>query len=210
MTRPKLLDLFCGGGGAAVGYDRAGFDVLGVDIEPQPSFPFAFRQADALEVLADREFVAGFDALHLSPVCLTFTRVTDWRGSRANYPDTLTPSLALLEGISVPWVVENVEEAPLRADFLLCGSQFGLRDSSGRVIKRHRHFQLGNWACYPLMPPCDHHRVLPFMHKGERAYADAMGCTWMSAKEARQAIPPAYTAYIGGHLMEHLTAGCAA
>ena len=199
MNRPKLLDLFAGAGGAAMGYHLAGFDVLGVDIKPQPSFPFDFIQADALEVLADREFVGGFDALHLSPVCLTFARVTDWRGSRANYPDTLTPSLALLEDIPVPWVVENVTEAPLRADYMLCGSQFGLK------VQRHRIFQT-SWRAFHLAPPCDHRELLPFMHKGERAYADAMGCTWMSAKEARQAIPPAYTAHIGAALLQHLEA----
>jgi hypothetical protein len=199
VKRPRLLDLFCGAGGAAVGYHRAGFDVTGVDINPQPRYPFTFIQADALTFPLD-----GFDAIHASPVCLTFARVTDWRGDRGNYPDTLTPTLARLARVTVPWVVENVEEAGLRADFLLCGSQFGL------VVKRHRHFQIGNWACYDLMPPCDHRRLLPFMHKGERAYADAMGCTWMNKTEARQAIPPAYTEHVGRALLEHLATGRAA
>lgn len=209
MSRPKLLDLFCGAGGAAMGYDRAGFEVVGVDVEPQPHFPFEFRQADALDVLGLLtgggplpDWLRGIDGIHLSPVCLTFARVTDWRGSRGNHPDTLTPSLSLLEKIAVPWVAENVLEAcpPLRPDLILCGTQFGLK------IQRHRAFQLGNWQMYDLMPACDHRGVLPFMHKNERAFADAMGCTWMPNRRARQAVPPPYTEYIGERLLEHLTA----
>jgi DNA (cytosine-5)-methyltransferase 1 len=190
--RPRILDLFCGAGGAAVGYHRAGFDVVGVDIEPQPNYPFEFHQGDALTWPLD-----GYDVIHASPVCLTFANVTNWRGNQDDHPDTLTPTLARFAGLAgtgVQWVVENVPEAPLRADVILCGSQFGL------PIKRHRIFQT-SWDAFDLMPPCQHHRLLPFMHKGERAYADAMGCTWMSNVEARQAIPPAYTEYIGGQLL---------
>lgn len=193
---PVLVDLFSGAGGAGWGYHLAGFHVVGVDNRPMPRYPLCFVQADALTFPLD-----GFDAIHASPVCLTFARVTDWRGSREDHPDTLTPTLAKLERITVPWVVENVEEAGLRADFLLCGSQFGLS------VKRHRHFQIGNWASYNLMPPCDHRKLLPFTHKGERAFADAMGCTWMTKLEARQAIPPAYTEYIGGYLLESIPDG---
>jgi DNA (cytosine-5)-methyltransferase 1 len=188
-----------------VGYDRAGFEVVGVDLAGQPRYPFEFHQADALDVL--RAIAGGgpfrpawlgrIDGIHLSPVCLTFARVTDWRGSRADHPDTLRPSLALLEQVRVPWVVENVPEAPLRADYMLCGSQFGLK------VQRHRIFQT-SWHGYQLSPPCDHRGLLPFMHKGERAYADAMGCTWMNKTEARQAIPPAYGQYLGERMLEHL------
>jgi hypothetical protein len=191
MRRPRILDLFCGAGGASMGYHRAGFDVTGIDIDAQPRYPFNFVQADALTYP-----LGGFDAIHASPVCLTFARVTEWRGSRASHPDTLAPTLARLAGVTVPWIVENVEESQLRADYLLCGTQFGM------PIKRHRHFQLGNWSEYDLMPPCDHRGILPFAHKGERAYADAMGCQWMSKKEGRQAIPPAYTEYLGRKMRE--------
>ena len=194
MTRPRLLDLFCGAGGAAMGYHRAGFEVVGVDNRPQPRYPFEFHQADAMTYPLE-----GFDAIHASPVCLTFTPVTDWRGSRDNYPDTLTPTLQRLEAVSVPWVVENVPEAcpPLRGDLLLCGSQFGLN------VRRHRAFQLGNWSMpYSLMPACNCGQALPFMHKGEREYTDAMGCTWMDKTSGRQAIPPEYTRFIGETLRE--------
>jgi hypothetical protein len=199
----ELLDLFSCAGGCAMGYHRAGFKVTGVDIRPQPHYPFDFIQADALEVLADKAFLAGFDAIHASPTCQNRARVTEWRGSRENHPDTLTPTLALLGELSIPWVVENVPEAcpPLRPDYLLCGTQFGLS------VRRHRAFQRGNWSAFELIQPCQCYRnprLLPFEHKGERAFADAMGCTWMNKDEGRQAIPPAYTEYIGGQLIEVL------
>jgi hypothetical protein len=216
--RPRLLDLFCGAGGAAMGYHRAGFDVLGVDIAPQPHYPFAFIQADALEFL-DRLLAGGywmayreddwrwmlndFDAIHASPPCQHKANVTLWRGNQDDHPDLLTPTLELMAGIKTPWVVENVPEALPTWDYLLCGSNFGLT-VNGRTIKRHRGFRRGNWQGYSLLPPCDHSRVLPFMHKDERAYADAMGCTWMTKEEARQAIPPAYTQFIGTQLLEYL------
>jgi len=203
MRRPKLADFYSCAGGGAVGYDRAGFEVTGIDIRPVPHYPFEFIQGDALELLADAEFLSQFDAIHASPTCQTFARVTAWRGSRDNHPDLLTPTLALLEGVTVPWVVENVPEAGLRPDFRLCGTQFGL------PVRRHRDFQCGNWSSYELMPGCQCNRnpsLLPFEHKAERAFADAMGCTWMSSKEARQAIPPAYTEFIGSRLLEYLTA----
>ena len=206
--RPRLLDLFSCAGGGAVGYDRAGFDVTGVDKDPQPNYPFEFIQADALEVLADHKFLSNFDAVHVSPTCQHRARVTDWRGSRESHPDTLTPTLRLLEPVTIPWIVENVPEAcpPLRPDYLLCGTNFGLK------VRRHRAFQRGNWTGYSLLPPCRCHRnpdLLPFMHKDERAFADAMGCTWMNKTEARQAIPPAMTEYLGGLLLEHLEAAAA-
>jgi DNA (cytosine-5)-methyltransferase 1 len=203
MTRPLLLDLFCGAGGAAAGYHRAGFDVIGVDNRPQPHYPFTFIQADALDVLcmiaAGKPLQGRYpDAIHASPVCLGFARVTDWRGDRGKYPDTLTPALELLPRTGIPWVVENVQEAPLRPDYLLCGSQFGL------AVRRHRVFQT-SWGSAQLTAPCWHHGgLLVFEHKQERAYAEALGCGWMTNREARQAIPPAYTEYLGGDLMREV------
>lgn len=195
MDRPRLLDLFCGAGGAAAGYHLAGFEVVGVDINPQPRYPFEFHQGNALTYPLE-----GFDAIHASPTCQTFARVTAWRGDRGSHPDLLMPMLARLGNVSAPWIVENVPEAPLRPDYLLCGSQFGL------PVRRHRIFQRGNWSAYDLLPPCQHRGLLPFMHKGERAYADAMECGWMTKEEGRQAIPPAYTRFIGEQLLTHLRA----
>ena len=97
-----------------------------------------------------------------------------------------------------PWVIENVPEAPVRPDYLLCGSQFGLR------IKRHRAFETSWGGGGELLPPCWHHRgLLAFEHKGERAYADAMGCTWMTNLEARKAVPPAYSEWIARQFLAH-------
>lgn len=196
MNEPELLDLYSCAGGAGYGYHLAGFKVTGVDNRPQPHYPFDFIQADALEILSDRAFLSRFDAIHASPPCQFKARVTAWRGSREDHPDLLTPTLAALSGLSIPWVVENVPEAcpPLRPDYLLCGTQFDLK------VRRHRAFMRGNWDAYELMPGCQCYlnpSLLAFEHKGERAFADAMGCTWMSTKEARQAIPPAMTEHIG-------------
>jgi site-specific DNA-cytosine methylase len=211
ISRPRGLGLFGGAGGADMGYWRAGFDMVGVDTNPQPNYPFEFIQADALDVLQDHDFLAQFDAILASPICQGWTAVTDWRGSRANYPDLLTPTVELLGQVEIPWVVENAPEAAaagvLRADYRLCGTQFGLR------VKRHRVFQVGNWTPpFELLPPCYCYRrpdLIAFEHKDERAFADAMGCTWMNNLEARQAIPPAYTEYIGGHLVAELARAAA-
>jgi hypothetical protein len=203
MMRPRLLDLFSGAGGGAVGYDRAGFEVVGVDKEPQPHYPFEFIRADAMTVLATfdefRWAHGDFAAIHASPPCQHHANVTSWRGDQGNHPDLLTPTLAILAGMDPPWVVENVPEALPTWDYVLCGSQFGLK------VRRHRGFRRGNWSAFGLLPPCQHSRLLPFMHKGERAYTDAMGCTWMNKDEGRQAIPPAFTEYIGSQLLECLS-----
>jgi DNA (cytosine-5)-methyltransferase 1 len=194
MTRPWLLDLFCGAGGAAMGYASMGFEVIGADIVYQQNYPFEFHQADALTFP-----LVGFDAIHASPPCQHYANVTRWRGDPDDHPDLIGPTRKRLAASGVPWVIENIPEAPIRPDYLLCGSMFGLR------IKRHRAFETSWGGPTDLQHPCgSHHRLLPFMHKGERAYADAMGCTWMTKEEAREAIPPAYTRFIGEALLAHL------
>jgi hypothetical protein len=213
MTRPLLLDLFCGAGGAAMGYHRAGFDVVGVDIKPQPRYPFEFRQADALSILRAMTDYPNFNgelyrpssyaAIHASPPCQHHANVTAWRGNPDDHPDLLTPTLQILPGLGVPWVIENVPEALPSWDWLLCGTTFGLN------VKRHRGFRRGDWSPldYELSQPCRCYRnpdVMPFEHKDERAYTDAMGCDWMTRDEGRQAIPPAYTEYIGRQLLAAL------
>jgi hypothetical protein len=181
-----------------MGYTRAGFDVVGVDIDPQPRYPAEFVRADAMDVLRDDAFLAQFDAIHASPPCQAYANVTGWRGDRTGHPDLLPDVLKRLGDQALPWIVENVEGAPLRPDFILCGSHFGLR------VRRHRWFQT-SWRGFALLPGCLHGAdELPFRHKGERAFADALGGAWMSAKGGRQAIPPAYTEYLGGLLLDQL------
>jgi len=199
----RLLDLFCGAGGAGMGYHRAGFEVVGVDLNPQPNYPFEFHQADALGVLDWGWPVLGrFDAIHASPPCQAYAPVTNWRGSQADHPDLFAPVRDRLVASGVPWVIENVPHAPFSPDFILCGSQFGL------PIRRHRWF-LTSWTAGALVAPCMHSsRDLAFDHGGtgatESEYRAAMGVPWMTVKESRNAIPPAYTQYIGEHLMAHL------
>ena len=191
-----MLDLFCGAGGAAMGYHRAGFKVIGMDLSPQPRYPFEFIQGDALGV---KSFY-GIDAIHASPPCQAYANVTAWRGQRDDHPDLVAATRTLLEASGLPWVIENVPEAPIRADYKLCGTNFWL------PIRRHRHFET-NWSGTVEPIPCRHDpHDLPFMHKQERAYADAMGCHWMTNREGRQAIPPAYTEHIGCQLRSHLEA----
>ncbi|WP_327265283.1 DNA cytosine methyltransferase [Streptomyces sp. NBC_01232] len=207
----RVLDLCCGAGGLSMGYHLAGFDVTGIDIHPQPNYPFTFHQADALAYLdriTSTGEVAEYDLIHASWPCQNKARVTAWRGSRADHPDLITPGKKLMQASGQPWVIENVPEAAwdgtLRADYLLCGSQFGLN------VRRHRTFETSWGGGGDLLPPCWHHKdLLAFEHKGERAYADAMGCTWMSKTEARQAVPPAYTEWIANQFLTHETRAAA-
>ena len=207
MTRPRLLDLFCGAGGAATGYHRAGFDVTGVDINPQPRYPFTFIQADAMTFPLD-----GYNAIHASPPCQDHVR-----GGLQNDHGTGWMLAAIrdrLEGTGVPWIIENVPGAPMRADYRLCGSQFGL------PVRRHRWFET-SWHGFSLVPPCDHSRpavgVYGHPHGDSGAWrgmlpgtletwSAAMSIDWMTAPELSQALPPAYTGYIGRGLLEHLAA----
>lgn len=189
-----------------MGYHLAGFDVTGVDNRPQPNYPFTFHQADALEYLADVTSsgeVEKYAFIHASWTCQYWARVTSWRGERTDHPDLLTPGKKLQEACGRPWVIENVPEAswygPLRPDYILCGSQFGLK------VRRHRVFETSWAGGGELLPPCWHpkgrNKLMAFEHKGERAYADAMGCTWMTKVEARQAVPPAYTQWIAAQFL---------
>ena len=185
-----------------MGYSRAGFEVVGVDIRPQPNYPFEFIQADALEFITNWRFPEWaeccFDAIHASPPCQHYANVTRWRGDQDNHPDLIAPTRALLEETGLPWVMENVRTRAIRGDVVLCGTAFGL------PIRRHRHFET-NWLGVPLVMGCHHRKTdLAFEHKQERRYADAMDCNWMSARNAREAIPPCYTELIGAQLMQHI------
>ena len=197
MTRPRLLDLFCAEGGAAMGYARAGFEVVGVDSQPMPRYPFEFHQADAMTFPLE-----GFDAIHASPPCKAFTK-TGWAykfGYHLNHEDLLTPTRERLRTVSVPWVIENVPGAPMEAHAKLCGSQFGLG------VRRHRWFEF-SWPLFAPFLSCAHLPVDASPHGHPRradegaTWGPAMGIDWMSTAGLAQAIPPAYTEWIGRQLM---------
>lgn len=148
----RLLDLYCGAGGASVGYARAGFDVQGMDILDHPEYPFLLHTGDALRALTDYEWLMKFDVIHASPPCKAFTK-NQWSrtmGYNSNHPDLLTPTRELLNEWGGPWIIENVPGAPMRADIILCGSQVGLPK-----LRRHRLFET-NPPLFTLMPPCVH------------------------------------------------------
>ena len=195
----KLLDLFCGAGGAAMGYYRAGFtDITGIDINPMPRYPFKFIRADALEYLA--EHGREYDVIHASPPCQAFTIARKIFGRE--HPDLLTPVRELLQKAGKIWVIENVPGAPMRPDVMLCGSIFG----QPRLI-RHRWFEL-SFPFPHLLPPCQHDNgniISVFGHGGHIYHSKwewekVMGIDWMTRKELAQAIPPAYTEFIGRQL----------
>ena len=200
-----MLDLFCGAGGAAVGYSRAGFDeIVGVDIRPQPNYPFRFVQADALEPPVRLE---DFDLVHASPPCQRFSVAASIWGNAETHPDLVEPTRRLVAGH--PHVIENVPGAPIRRDVVLCGSMF-----PELAVRRHRLFETSTpWVV--LTPPCEHsrpkytvfgHTVQRLGHREddsnrERQSIDtgrkAMGIDWMNRDELSEAIPPAYTRFIG-------------
>jgi DNA (cytosine-5)-methyltransferase 1 len=209
----RILDLFSCAGGAAVGYSRAGFEVVGVDIDPQPNYPYEHHVADALAYLAAHGH--EFDAVHASPPCQDYSALKAVHGNE--WPRLIEPTRDLLEQIGKPYVIENVQGAPVRRDLTLCGEMFGLG------VIRHRYFELGGWT----MPAPAHIR-----HRGRvrgwrhGAYFDgpylavhgegggkgtvaewqvAMGIDWTDVRrEIAEAIPPIYTQFIGTGLIGRL------
>lgn len=204
----KLLDLFCGAGGAGYGYHKAGYEVTGVDIKPMPRYPFEFHQADALEYLATHGH--KYDVIHASPPCQRFSVMTKRWGRQNEHPDYIQELRNLLIATGKPYIIENVKGALLNATVMLCGSMFGL------PIRRHRYFET-NFFC-PCDRACDHGREVigVYGHTGGSSKRDgktfatldtwrkAMGIDWMIGSELSEAIPPAYTEYIGHRLSWYL------
>jgi DNA (cytosine-5)-methyltransferase 1 len=200
VSRPKLLDLFCCQGGASAGYVAAGFDVVGVDIDPQPRYPFSFFRRDAIEFA--RRHGRHFAAVHASPPCQAFTNAQRLQGNE--HPDLIGPTREVLTGLGLPYVIENVPGSPLIEPAELCGAMFGLG------TYRHRLFET-NWE---LATPEHPEHVAKttkmgrspvegeFMHivgnfSGVARGREVMGMPWANRDGLREAIPPAYTEYIG-------------
>lgn len=202
----KLLDLFCCAGGAGEGYRLAGFDVVGVDIRPQPKNPHPFVLGDALEYLEAHGH--EFDAIHASPPCHAYTKATkQWRKEGREYPDMISATREALKKTGKPWVIENVPGAPLENPILLNGSFFGIK------VHRPRLFEASFFIMQPHIPeskPVKMGRpikegdiVQPVGHfSGVKYAAREMGLPWMGQGELAQAIPPVYTEWIGKKLME--------
>lgn len=207
----KLLDLFCCAGGAAMGYHRAGFDeIVGVDIKPQKNYPFTFVLGDALEYL--REHGREFDMIHASPPCQAYSMAgQQWRSAGKEYADLVEPTRELLIASGKPYVIENVPGAPLRNPTILNGAFFGMN------LRRTRLFETNPELKFILLPkegptrfrmgrpPKAHDPVVPVGHFSNVQRArDVMGIDWMTGAELTQAIPPAYTEYIGREMLEHI------
>lgn len=224
---PRLLDLFCGAFGAGYGYAEAGFHVVGWDRHQRRDLPdhpnIEMVKGDALEALADVEYLRSFDAIHASPPCQTHTRakhLRDAQGKSTDKTDLIAETRWGLERAGVPYVIENVPGAPLRADLLLCGSMFPelhvYDDTGRRWLQRHRVFE----SNVPLghQPQCRHKAagVRPlgvYASKADNIPSggqtcrtleegrDLMGIPWMSWAALVEAIPPAYTRHLAGSLL---------
>jgi DNA (cytosine-5)-methyltransferase 1 len=202
-----------------MGYSRAGFEVVGVDIKPQPHYPFEFAQDDVFtwwDYWKLAEIQDRYDAIHASPPCQAYSAMRNMWPDRV-HPDLIRPTRDLLDGIALPYVIENVPGAPMRPDLILCGSHFGLR------VRRHRWFEANGWLS-PFAITCRHDENFITVtgtgaanftrrtpgggpHRKPQGVADArnaMGVDWMTRAELSQAIPPAYTEWIGRQLMAHL------
>ncbi len=211
--KPKLLDLFCGAGGAGMGYARAGFEVVGVDIAPQPRYPFEFHQADALDFL--REHAAEFDAIHASPPCQGYSvcRFLPQNAGKS-YALLIDAIRAELKIFGKPYVIENVSGAPLETPVILEGRMFGLK------VLRKRLFECSPFLLAPPIPPLKkekHTADISEFERGQYGFVGvygqrfsvpvaraAMEIDWMTRAELAQAIPPAYTEFIGTQLMRIL------
>lgn len=214
-NRPRLLDLYCGGGGASMGYWLAGFDVVGVDSARQPRYPFPFFQADALEFVG--LYGRRFDAIHASPPCQAYSRLAA-RHPERDYPDLIAPTRSLLLWIARPYVIENVPEAPLIDPVILSGAAFGLGTSEYKLVRR-RAFET-NWATLAEERPFtwsvgDARPAISVAGHAGRAgrncsgtsaeRREAMRIPWLPSETLSEAIPPNYTEWIGGHLLDHLS-----
>ena len=223
--KPRLLDLFCCAGGAGKGYADAGFEVVGVDIDPQPNYPFEFHQADAIEFVRDHGH--EFDAIHASPPCQTFSRTKTLHSNE--HPDLIKPTRDALVASGKPWVMENVVGAPLIDPIKLSGQHFNMTapDVDGVPLKlvrnrlfesnillrvpdsfhANKHIQTasiygagGGWT--------PRHRDNPDRRGGYIPHTDVikklLGIDWMTKHEMSQSIPPVFTEWVGGQIIDHI------
>lgn len=231
MSKPRLLDLFCGAGGAAMGYARAGFEVVGVDLNKQKRYPFPFEQADALHYLENAVQIRNgfFQAIHASPPCQAYSITKHTHG--VQHPDLLVPTRELLKATGLPYVIENVVGADMPGSVICCGSvqcrKLYDNDLKKLFLKRHRQFESNieligtSCVCRELKAmgykiggvygggSRDRYHAENVRHGGytpsKAVQEQLMGIDWMTQKELNQAIPPAYTEFIGKQLIDLIT-----
>lgn len=213
MREIKVLDLFCGAGGASMGYAKAGFQVVGVDIKPHKDYPFEMIVADVMDLTPDQ--LQEFDLIHASPPCQPFTSLMNLahaQGKKTNKHDLLEPTRHLLRASGVDYIIENVPNAPLIRPIMLCGSAFGLG------VRRHRLFEsmlrLTGTQCNhkaqgrPIGVYGSMRDQIP--NGGKTADSieqarEAMGIDWaMKWGDIVEAIPPAYTKYLANQIKDQL------
>ena len=201
-SKPRCLDLYCKAGGASMGYHLAGFEVVGVDIQPQPHYPFDFVQSDALVHLA-RSF-QDFDLIHASPPCQSYSRRTPIP-FRQEHQDLIELTRQALRQTGKPFVIENVPGSPLQNYLVLHGSMFEL------PIFRERWFECNPMLCFAPFSPREDFVPVPLLGSSSHKMACkadaewALQITWMNRRELRQAVPPAYTRFIGLQMLRVLT-----
>ena len=203
----RALDLFCGAGGATKGLQRAGFHVTGVDIKPQPRYcGDDFVQSNAL-AMDHRKIGRSYDFVWASPVCKRFSRMSIVRAGLAmKHPDQIDDVRRLLEATGLPYVIENVDGAPLIRPQTLCGQMFGLN------VIRHRLFESNVYFLVPAEPRHKPGHLCVVGHGGPANQLrwkvaearEAMGIDWMTRDEIVEAIPPAYSEFIGRQIIDQL------
>lgn len=221
--RPTLLDLCCGVGGASVGYSLAGFNVTGVDINPQPDYPFRFYQEDAIKFV--RRFGKSFDVIHASWPCQAKNPLTTGTNQgKFFYPQLIPEGREAMQVAGRPWIIENTAGAPIRKDLRLVGDMFRRPDGEYRLkVWRPRYFERAGFVVPQPSMPRSRGRTRGWRHgtyyegpyfavygagggKGTvNEWRDAMGIDWTyNRKSIAEAIPPAYTEYIGRHLLRSI------
>ena len=217
----KLLDLFCGVGGASVGYAQAGFEVHGVDIKHGKRYPFTYLRADVLDIFKDVAFINQFDVIHASPPCQTHSitkHLRNAQGGSTSKLDLIPETRAALIASGKPYVIENVVGSPLIDPIQLCGSSFGLK------VRRHRLFEsnmdlkgsicdhktqgkpIGVYGSMGDQPQGLNKANGKYVYGGQVARTiqeaqNAMGMDWGIWSEIKEAIPPAFTKYLGHQLI---------
>jgi DNA (cytosine-5)-methyltransferase 1 len=218
--RLKLLDLFCGGGGASMGYHQAGFEVTGIDLKNQPDYPFTFIQKDAMQILADLDYLNQFDVIHASPPCQVFTRARHLmkaQGNSTNKPDLVEAVRDALRAWGGTYVIENVVGAPIQG-IVLCGSSFGLKVRRHRIFESNKQLKslhcdhktqgnpIGVYGAMGDQPQGEDKATGKYVYGGTVAKTliegqQAMGIDWLKWQQLKESIPPAYKKHRGKQLL---------